>query len=63
MHMNSSEYPRALFKVRYRHNDDHEGTYREVIVDNMTQVNNMREIHRVVHVDVAVPYWAPLDNY
>jgi hypothetical protein len=63
MYMNYNDWPKALFRVRYHHDDDHEGTYREVVVDNMTQVKNMREIHRVVHVDVAVPYWAPLDTY
>ena len=56
------EHPKALYRVRFHERDDEEGTYREFIVDNMTQVKNMQEIHRVFSVDVAVPVWAPLNS-
>lgn len=63
MYMNYNDWPKALFRVRYRQQGDHPGTYRETIVDNMSQVKNMEELHTVDYVDVAVPVWAPLDKF
>lgn len=53
---------KALFRVRYS-DWEYDGTVTEVVVDNMTQVRNMEEIHRVLSVEVAVPVWAPLKGY